>query len=308
MTRRTRRQDPPEFAGDFPAADRDITQVLPAWDGTTWEDASGQPHVPDTEPIAALRTRRHVGPGSVAALMLAREPGESVPPWRPDGERFADPRTWRNHRALPAAPEPPARQRTMAPAAIARPGTLSSLTAAEVETHMLRIPPPFQMTAAESRQAVAAITYPPPGAGPERYAAVMCQAGAATGTSSTYEWPAAWGRRGIEAGTDTAGWDWDQIRETEEQMRARRQEQAGSENRAAALAGASRSRSRRAAERDAETARALLARDGWDGRQRDILTARAGHPEWTWAEVAGSLGLTKDQALATFRRMRAGAS
>jgi hypothetical protein len=40
---------------------------------------------------------------------------------------------------------------------------------------------------------MARITYPPYGASPERWAAVMCQVSGATGTTSSYEQPLSWG-------------------------------------------------------------------------------------------------------------------
>ena len=46
---------------------------------------------------------------------------------------------------------------------------------------------------ADAVERMARITYPPPGATPEHYAAVMCQVSGATGTGSRYQDPYAWG-------------------------------------------------------------------------------------------------------------------
>jgi len=64
----------------------------------------------------------------------------------------------------------------------------------------------------------------------------------------------------------------------------------------------------RAAQRDVAIAQRLLLRSdltaaAWDDRQRDVAAARLGHPEWSWAQIGASLGLTKDQAVGVFRRM-----
>ena len=53
--------------------------------GTTWHQPAG----PQTVAF---------GGASDTGVMPA---DDAVPPWRPDGERFADPRTWRNHKQLP---------------------------------------------------------------------------------------------------------------------------------------------------------------------------------------------------------------
>ena len=53
-------------------------------------------------------------------------------------------------------------------------------------------PPPVPVTAAESASRMARLAYPEPDATRERYAAVMRQVSAYTGTRSAFDWPAAW--------------------------------------------------------------------------------------------------------------------
>lgn len=67
----------------------------------------------------------------------------------------------------------------------------------------------------------------------------------------------------------------------------------------------SRNRGRRclAAERDVPIARTLLKLQGWDSRQQAVAYARAREPEWSWSQIGAALDLTKDQAVAVFRRM-----
>jgi hypothetical protein len=48
--------------------------------------------------------------GTTVIFEGASDIGQPVPPWRPDGERFADPRTWRNHKPLPGVMSAPAGQ------------------------------------------------------------------------------------------------------------------------------------------------------------------------------------------------------
>jgi len=62
-------------------------------------------------------------------------------------------------------------------------------------------PPPWRtpVSAAEAQDRLRRIAYPPAGSFPERYAAVMWQVSAATGTSSRWERPATWPRHAIEA-------------------------------------------------------------------------------------------------------------
>jgi hypothetical protein len=60
--------------------------------------------------------------------------------------------------------------------------------------------PPVE--ADESRDRLRQVVYPPIGAGPDRYAAVMCAVSAATGTASRWEQSAAWPRHAIEAATE----------------------------------------------------------------------------------------------------------
>jgi hypothetical protein len=58
-----------------------------------------------------------------------------------------------------------------------------------------------------------------------------------------------------------------------------------------------------AARRDAVIARTLTDRGGMDDRQAALVSARWGHPDWSWKQVAESLGLTKHQAIGAFRRL-----
>lgn len=70
-------------------------------------------------------------------------------------------------------------------------------------------------------------------------------------------------------------------------------------------AQANAARSASAANRDAEVALALLADwpDGWPSDYRRVTEARAAHPDWTWAQIGGSLGLSKDAAVSCWRRL-----
>jgi hypothetical protein len=52
--------------------------------------------------------------------------------------------------------------------------------------------PPVPVTAAESASRMSRLAYPPPDATRDRYAAVMRQVSAYTGTRSSFDWPAAW--------------------------------------------------------------------------------------------------------------------
>ena len=68
---------------------------------------------------------------------------------------------------------------------------------------------------------------------------------------------------------------------------------------------ANTARAARAGTRDAAAARELLARYNLTPREISVAMTRAKHPEWTWAQIGASLGMTKDQAWSTFRRLRA---
>lgn len=70
----------------------------------------------------------------------------------------------------------------------------------------------------------------------------------------------------------------------------------------AGLAAASR-RQRVAAERDVPAARELLRLPDLTETQRAIAYQRWQNPGWTWAQVGASLGITRDQAATTFRRL-----
>jgi hypothetical protein len=58
-----------------------------------------------------------------------------------------------------------------------------------------------------------------------------------------------------------------------------------------------------AATRDAAVARSLIDRGGLSRQQAAVAGARWSHPDWSWGQVAASLGLSKDQAVGTFRRL-----
>lgn len=71
----------------------------------------------------------------------------------------------------------------------------------------------------------------------------------------------------------------------------------------AELRAANRGRRQLAAERDVPIAVTLLKLRGWTERQMAVASARLMYPEWSWAQIGAALGLTKDQAVAVFRRM-----
>jgi hypothetical protein len=62
-------------------------------------------------------------------------------------------------------------------------------------------------------------------------------------------------------------------------------------------------RARAAARRDAVIARSLADLGGLNARQAALVNARWSHPDWTWAQVGRSLGMSKYSAAAAFRRM-----
>lgn len=58
-----------------------------------------------------------------------------------------------------------------------------------------------------------------------------------------------------------------------------------------------------AAARDSAIAATLLGGAGLTDGQVVLALTRAVHPDWSWAQIGAHLGLSKDQAVARFRRM-----
>jgi DNA-binding transcriptional regulator WhiA len=71
---------------------------------------------------------------------------------------------------------------------------------------------------------------------------------------------------------------------------------------------ANEQRTRRAAERDVEIARLIVAGWGLDGQpspaELRAARARAASPGASWAQVAAAAGMTKSQTTSAFRRLR----